>query len=171
VGEKRKEFEPHEPYQGYKFIDYKEKESGKYYRSYWVDNNTSELCVHYGKYKYSDYANAYRSGKCIVKKELKKSEVSRWEVDDSYWSKRETIIPFSIKKDVLVSIKDRKNNKVIGEIIDFWWSSGYFIGRFITGVSVSGRAQGVHCIYDPYKSKNMEKEFLFQTLKQTIGEK
>ena len=45
VGEKSKDHSSPEPYKGYRYVDYKEKESGKYYRNSWLDNNTSELCV------------------------------------------------------------------------------------------------------------------------------
>ncbi|MBA1432634.1 MAG: hypothetical protein FAF04_03335 [Epsilonproteobacteria bacterium] len=71
------QYQPYQPYKDYKYVDYKEKESGKYYRSYWIDNNSSEDCVPYGIYKYGHYADAFRHGKCIVKKEIPEKEVSR----------------------------------------------------------------------------------------------
>ncbi|MDT8338674.1 MAG: hypothetical protein RQ763_05720, partial [Sulfurimonas sp.] len=150
--------------------------TGKYYRSYWLDNNTSELCVPIGDDKWTHnselYSQHFKSGKCIVKEEIAESEVSRWEVYNSYWTNRKTLIPIlSFKKDELVYIKDRTDHKKIGQIIDYWWKNGWFIGYFLTGWSVNFEPQGVHCIYDPYKSQEIEKQFLFQTLKPKVQEK
>jgi hypothetical protein len=64
------------PYKGYKYIDYRERRSGKYYRNSWINNNTSKDCVSYiGAWNY-DYTQAFRHGKCIVKKEIPEKEVS-----------------------------------------------------------------------------------------------
>jgi hypothetical protein len=177
IGEQRKEFEPYEPYAGYKYVDYKEMDffkptgkkygtywTGKYYRSYWVDNNTSELCVHYGEQKFGAYADAYRSGKCIVKEEIAESEVSRWKLD-SYSIERQKrvlaipLLDFTHQTPLL--IQDTKNGQTLGQLDYYWWSGGWLFRRFSSFSSGSG---GVICGDD-----TSEITFFNTTLKPTLG--
>lgn len=140
VGEKRKEFEPIKPYEGYRYVDYKEMDffkptgkkygtywTGKYYRSYWIDNNTSELCVHYGERKFGAYADAYRSGKCIVKEEIAESEVSRWEYIEQS-RKLQIFNVIDLRIDSTISIKDTKNNQLVSEVVRVIWKGGWLYG-------------------------------------------
>ena len=133
IGEKSKDYEPYEPYKGYKYIDYKEEKSDKYYRSYWVDNNTSKDCVPYGIYKYGDYAKAFRHGKCIVKKEISEGEVSRWEYDMRK-NKIKTIISIIGISEGIIAIRDRKTDKNISESISFYLDNNWFVG-FIRNIT------------------------------------
>ncbi len=147
VGEKDSKFEPHEPYKGYKYIDYREmnhyKPTGKYYRSYWIDSNTSEICIkpRYPDSPYNEYTKAYKSGKCIVKKEINESEVSRWEFV-RYKIRSEKNIPI-INIDKVSSFKfiDRKNKIIIGELIQYSWAGGWInklAGYLFSGYGCSG---------------------------------
>lgn len=164
VGEQSKKYEPREPYEGYKYVDYKEKESGKYYRSYWIDNNTSKNCVHYGERKFGAYADAYRSGRCIVKEEIAEGEVSRWRLD-SYSIERQKrvlaipLLDFTHQTPLL--IQDTKNSQTLGQLDYYWWSGGWLFRRFSSFSSGSG---GVICGDD-----TSEITFFNTTLKPTLG--
>jgi len=88
TGTWKKEHDPVEPSKIYKYVDYKEKESGKYFRSYWLDSNTSKLCVqprnlNNPNYK-DDYTKAYMSGKCIAKQEIPFEQISRYGFESIY---------------------------------------------------------------------------------------
>lgn len=142
VGEQRKEYEPIKPYEGYKYVDYKEIDffkptgkkygtywTGKYYRSYWVDNNTSELCVHYGERKFGAYADAYRSGKCIVKEEIDEGDVSE------LWLEKRKVEHYKFfyfnVYSVEITIENRKNHQAYFTVQD------YFVDSSWTNVSFS----------------------------------
>lgn len=114
---------PIEPYAGYLFIDYKEKNSGKYYRNYWLDNNTSELCIPVGKYLYSDYANAFKKGRCIAKKEIKESEISRWDTSNQI-NNDTTLVPYYLEK-WTVKIMDKSTGKPLAELINYHYGQGW----------------------------------------------
>ena len=146
IGEQRKEWEPHEPYKGYKFVDYKEKESDKYYRSYWIDNNTSKDCVPIGKDFWSKdgklYSYWFHSGKCIVKKEIPEGEVSRWEM---YFGKYEILYKIPILKFKIYRIikyKDRKSGELMADAIRVWWQGGWVYG-ILSSIEVG--SGGVSC--------------------------
>lgn len=118
---------PYPPRQGYRYMDYKDEKSGKYYRNAWLNSNTSELCIPVGKYLYSDYAKAFKEGRCIAKEEIAESDVSQW----NYQGGVETtvFIPFlGISKSVSQKIIDRKNGELLSEIIEYPWSQGWLIG-------------------------------------------
>ena len=73
------------PYKSYNFIEYKKRKKYdkpyKYYKVFWVDANTTKNCINIGNA--SNYYNLdlYKHGKCIVKKEIPKSEVTAlWEI-------------------------------------------------------------------------------------------
>lgn len=125
---------PVEPYQDYRFIDYHDKEDGKYYRNSWLDSNTSDLCVPVGIYRYSNYAEAFAKGKCIAKEEIQESEVSRWEV--AYITdKKINIIPIlALHKRIEIEIINRNNGKVIAEAIDCNFGQGWIIGLLSSNV-------------------------------------
>lgn len=131
IGKQSKKFEPHEPYKGYRYVDYKEEESRKYYRSYWIENNTSEFCVPIGDDKWTHngelYSKRLQQGKCIVKEEIAESEVSRWEyVEQS--KKLQIFNVIDLRIDSTVSIKDTKNNQLVSEIIRIIWKGGWLYG-------------------------------------------
>ena len=136
IGKKSKQYEPYVPYNGYSFIDYKEKESDKYYRSYWVDNNISKDCVPYGIYKFGDYANAFYHGKCIVKKEIPKSEVSRWEYISI--SRKKLIIPIVNIYEYKTVVRDRNTNQIIAENLRYALDNNWFLGSIRNITSSKG---------------------------------
>lgn len=154
VGEKSKEYEPYEPYAGYRFIDYKEKETGKYYRSYWIDSNTSKLCIPIGDDAWVGqgklYSAAFKQGKCIVKEEIREGDMSRWEektsTDEAYWQiYRKLLIPvLEIYKDKLVEIVDRSDNKILSQFFKIRWSGGWLWG-FVSSID-AGNPAWITCL-------------------------
>ncbi len=116
---------PYSPYKGYRYMDYKGEKSDKYYRNYWIDNNTSDLCILPGKQRYGSYAEAFKQGKCIAKEEIAESEVSQWKLE-GYKIGSETRIPiFNIHRVVSFQLIDRKTNAVAGELIEYSWGGGW----------------------------------------------
>lgn len=149
VGEKSKEYEPYEPYAGYRFIDYKEKVTGKYYHSYWIDSNTSNLCIPIGDDAWVGqgklYSAAFKQGKCIVKEEIKVEEASRlWFDSDSM--DRQTklrIIPLlNFTHYIPLLIQDTTSSQKLGQLDYFWWNGGWLYG-FISSIEVG--SGGVGC--------------------------
>ena len=116
---------PQTPYEGYRFIDYKGRKSGKYYRNYWVDNNTSEKCI-LPKYKYDRYAEAFGKGRCVVRDEIAESEVSQWQYGGEIESTTIRSL-FGIFKLVSEQVIDRKSGEVLSEIIRYSWSQGWLV--------------------------------------------
>jgi hypothetical protein len=114
---------PYPPRQGYRYMDYKDEKSGKYYRNYWLDNNTSELCIPVGIYRYSDYAKAFKEGKCIGKKEIKESEVSRWDTSNQI-NNDTTLVPYYLEK-WTVKIMDKSTGKPLAELINYHYGQGW----------------------------------------------
>jgi hypothetical protein len=168
-GKRSKRYEPYEPYKGYRFVDYKEKENGKYYRSYWVDNNTSKDCVPIGEDSWSKdgklYSWWFHHGKCIVKKEIPKKEVSQWE----YIEKSKTInklFIIDLRLDSIVSIKDRKNKNLLSEVVSVVWKGGWLYG-FLSSIPV-GNSWKVRC---PKIIEIKFNEYIYKTLKQKQEEK
>ena len=146
VGKQSKNYEPYEPYKGYKYIDYKEEKSNKYYRSYWVNywenTNASKLCVQPDpKYPNRQYAKVFKTGKCIVKKEISEGEVSGlWKI-----SKKE------IKNYHIFYLKI---SSIFVEVIDPRTDEKYFIATdwivdnsWMTGMNiVTGTKSRNYCI-------------------------
>lgn len=117
------------PYEGYRFIDYQDENNSKYYRNSWLDNNASHECVSYLGAQSYDYTQAFKSGKCIVKKELKKTEVSQWEVKQYYPGTTKQIVPvLSLNKFYEIQIYDRRTKQQLGEIINCSWKGGWVHG-------------------------------------------
>jgi len=147
IGEQSKDFAPYVPYKGYQYIDYKEQESGKYYRSYWLDNNASELCVPVGTHRFSPYAEAFARGKCIAKEVIKENKVSRWEYNTNK-NIEKIIVPIVKIKKTVVAIKDRKENRKIAENISYSMDQNWVIG--FGNEQISGRGVFAHCIGDEH---------------------
>lgn len=133
-----------EPYTGYLFIDYKEKNSGKYYRNYWLDNNTSELCIPVGIYRYSPYAEAVARGKCIAKKEIKESEVSRWDASFDNTQRNSFSIPWlDIGVIQYAHIKNRITNETLSEDYSVYFNGIWILG-YVTSIS-TGHPRLFYC--------------------------
>lgn len=137
---------PVEPYQGYKFIDYHDKEDGKYYRNSWLDTNISDLCVPVGIYRYSKYAEAFAKGECIAKQELTESEVSRWEVTDKRIYS-DVVSVLQLKKVIAMRITDKENKKEIARLTDYIFGEGWVIS--LLSSSIMGNRSWESCLgYD-----------------------
>ena len=143
VGEKSLSSEPIKPYKGYKYIDYKQ--DGKYYRSYWADylydREVASMCV-YPLRPYSKYAKVFKTGKCIVKKEISEGEVSRWFVHfDKYKiALNVPLLRFRIYR--WIEYKDRKTGKIMADAIEVWWQGGWVYG-ILSSIEVG--SGGVSC--------------------------
>ena len=154
-----------EPYEGYQFIEYKEKNSGKYYRSYWLDNNTSELCAPVGIYRYSPYAEAFAKGKCIAKKEIKVSEVSKWDASLENAQTTNLSIPWlSIGVIQYAHIKNSITNETLAEDYSVYFNGIWILG-YITSIS-TGHPRLFYC-----GSRNDIFTIYYLTLKPKNGEK
>jgi len=155
VGEKSISSEPIKPYEGYKYIDYKEKRSEKYYRSYWAeyfyDKEVADMCV-YPQRPYSKYAKIFKTGKCIVKEEIDVGEVSRWEYD---YNKNINSSIFLGNK-TIVAIRDRKKNENIAENFSYSINQNWVVGFF--NEIINHRGVLAHC--------NSWDNMLEKTLKQ-----
>lgn len=125
------------PHEGYRFIDYKDQKDGKYYRNSWLDNNTSSECVSYDGAWSSEYTQVFKSGKCIIKEELKESEVSRWEEGDNV-NGYTTIIPDYIDR-WNARIMDRQTRKPLAELISYSYSVGWVWG-IISSIETGNRS-------------------------------
>lgn len=157
IGEQSKDYEPQVPYKGYRYIDYKEQESGKYYRSYRLDTNISDLCVPVGIHRFSPYAEAFSRGKCIAKEEIKENEVSRWEYDTNKNTEK-IIVPIIKIKETVIAIRDRKQDKNIAENRSYRMDQNWVIG--FGNENISSRGVFAYCGGD--------KDMLEKTLKNKL---
>jgi len=171
VGERDIHYEPHKPYGNYKYIDYKEmnysKSTGKYYRSYWIDSNTSKLCVPIGKAKYGSYAKEFKNGRCIAKEEIQENAVSNYFFDDrKYWNVVYSIPLIRFKHVYGKKIIDRKNDETIAEIKEYiWlptWLSIIWDGGFPSALSKN-------CFINSKNTQTIEQDLLNTTLKPAQG--
>ena len=157
VGQKSNKYEPYQPYKWYKFIDYQEKESGKYYRSYWLNNNTSKLCVSPAD-KGIRYKKSFEEGRCIVKEEISENKVSRWEVIEEHINHK--VIPMvHIRKVTTRQIIDREKNTIMGQTDDYIYGQGWLMG-VISWVTTGSRNWTSYLGHDFY----YERELLQRTL-------
>ena len=121
----------------YKYKDYKLKSNGKYYRSYWLDNNISELCIKpdYSRSPRGLYPTKFRNAQCIAVKEISKNNISKWEVTNSGES---TYIPIiRIKYGSGKTIYERKTGEIFGKNNYVTWCASWVSGSlgFIVGRS------------------------------------
>lgn len=124
---------PIEPYKGYQYIYYKDAKDGKYYRNRWLDNNTSDLCVPVGIYRYSPYAEAFAKGECIAKQEIQESEVSRWEVTDKrIYSDVASVL--QLKKVIAMRIIEKQNKKEIARLTGYIFGEGWVISLLSSNI-------------------------------------
>ncbi len=146
IGVKSKDYEPYEPYKGYKYVDYKQ--DGKYYRSYWADyfydREVASMCV-YPLRPYSEYAKVFKTGRCIVKKEIPEEDVSQW---DTSWNKKEytKIFPLNLKIVKVGLIKDSITNKILSEQFTIDWNGGWAYG-FLSSIE-TGHSANIFCGID-----------------------
>ncbi len=129
-------YNPKAPYKGYGYIDYQEtkdkKPTGRFFRNYWLDNNTSKFCVNPNlRYPNSTYSHQFRSGKCVAKEVISENKISRWEVDGIY---NRTYIPIlAIHYTEENSIRDRLTNEILLVNYSVSWSGGW-INSLISGI-------------------------------------
>ena len=149
--------------EGYKYTDYKEQESGKYYRHSWLDNNRSEKCIvpEDPNNKMNVYANAYAKGRCITKQEINESEVSRYSLvydnnvkddvrilwDIRWGSSSSLIVPIlGIGKYHEKHIYDRLGKSYLVEQTDFSWNQGV-VSSMLTSIVTGNPKRTTSCEY------------------------
>lgn len=134
------------PYEGYRYIDYQEvknnKPTGKYFRTSWVDANTTQECIQIGNASSEYHLNLYKQGKCIVKEEIADSEVSRWEYDTNR-NIHEVVVPILKIEKTVVAIRDRNQNQNIAENIRYNIDQNWVIG--IMNESINTRGVLAYC--------------------------
>lgn len=158
IGEQSNKLEPFMPNSKYNFVDYKEQESAKYYRSYWLDNNTSELCVSPSPvYKFNKYSKTFKEGRCIAKEEISDNKVSEWEVR-SVSNRRYDIFSSYIHLSEHMIIKNRSTNEIIGEYKNFSWQIGW-VWKIVSSIE-TGHTGYLEC--DVYKERE---SLIYQVLK------
>jgi len=124
VGEKNRNCEPNEPYSGYRYIDYKEKESGKYYRKYRLPDTTSAAGL-----------------QSVGTKEIMKSAVSPyWLCDDSLYHQHGSIILslLNLAQPAPLLIQNRHKHQPLGELDYYRWQGSWMV-KMISSVGVEPR--------------------------------
>jgi hypothetical protein len=121
------------PYRGAHFIDYKIKNNQDniyvYYRDSWVDANSTDKCrpINYSIFMTEDI-KMYQQGKCIVHNVIKESEVSPYEYYEFQSPKTLRKYDFlHIHINSIASIIDKKNQKVLAEVVEVSWNGGWVL--------------------------------------------
>lgn len=161
------------PYQGYKFLDYKEveknKPTGKYFRTSWVDANTTQECIQIGSFDKERYSDVLGQGKCLVKEEIAESEVSE------LWSQKRKVEHYLLFYlniySVEITIEDRKNHEKYFIVQDYFVDDSWVTGALNF---VSGNKFKSNCFEDIIVSTSsgfiISDKFVLETL-QPKGEK
>lgn len=109
----------------YRYIDYKLKSNGKYYRSYWLKDNTSELCIQ-PDHPYNSpqtYSAKFRNGQCVAVEQIRENDVSKWEV--VYGGESKYIPIIRIKYGAGKTIRERESGKILGKQNSASWCGGW----------------------------------------------
>jgi hypothetical protein len=172
IGVQSKWAEPVHPFDGYKYVDYQSESkglgSGNYFRSYWADNNTSELCVSV-RHQYGDYGKAFQEGRCIIKEPLHVTQVSRYFYDtNNYWKQEYSIPLIRLHRVYGNKIIDRSNNEVIAEIKEYKWFFSWI--PIVIGYGSPGM-MSKNCFLDRNDNQEIEYQWLREVLKPTNEEK
>lgn len=155
IGERNNKYDPVElydsTYSAFGYVDYAEVGSfwkdgkhysneltGMYYRSFWLNDNSSSLCIQpkYPDSPYNKYSKAFRNGRCIAKEEIQKEELSHYGFVKG--SNGYLIFPFLRWRNLYV-IEDRITNQRLGKYRGYqlgvgWWTVGfYLVGMGLVG--------------------------------------
>ncbi len=105
----------------YKYKDYKLKSNGKYYRTYWLDNNTSESCIQPGPRGL--YTTKFGNGQCVAIEQISEENVSKWEFVNGG---EKTYIPvIRISYGSERTIRERKTGEILGKRNSVRWCGGW----------------------------------------------
>lgn len=123
VGEKNWECAPDRPFNGYRYIDYKDKQSGRYYRKYWLDRNSSN---HIGTI------------------EIDRSAVSTYCLYDDAVHQHDSFLLslLNITQPAALFIKNKCQNQELGELDTYKWG-GSWIARMFSSTDVESK--GAEC--------------------------
>ena len=144
AGERDENLTPWMPDKNYKYMDYRIKETDQFYRSYWLNNNTSENCYKPSKknaYDREYEVSFYEKGRCFAVKKLQPKEVSQYEVLYIHGKWQRTIPFIQITGKNWLEIKDRKTNRILAKGVRYRWNRGWLWTTFL---NVSG-STGVAC--------------------------
>ncbi len=158
AGERDEKITPWIPDKNYKYMDYRIKETGQYYRSYWLNNNTSANCYKPSKknaYDREYQVSFYEKGRCFAVLPLQPEEVSRYEVHR--FDEGEKILPvIQLKKYRRRKITDRQTSRILAKDIEYFWNRGWLR---VTLLNISG-SYGTFCPHN-----NDSKTMITDTLK------
>lgn len=161
AGERDKKLTPWMPDKNYKYMDYRIKETDQYYRSYWLNNNTSENC--YKPHKKNAYdreyqVSFYEKGRCFAVLPLQPEEVSRYEVGYDHGKMKRIFPLIGLDKSIFLKIIDRHNNDTLAIYTIYRWNRGWVRATLL---NISG-SQGELC---PFKLNS--KAAIKRTLKNS----
>lgn len=158
VGEWDKRSTPRMPDKNYKYIDYQVKETGGFFRSYWLDDISSEDCYKPKKkdeYRYKE--SFHQEVPCFAVKQLQPEEVSRYKVIYDH-KKMKRILPLiGFDKSFPLEIKDGHTSDTLAVRVMYRWNRGWLRATLL---NVSG-SQGELC---PFKVNS--EEMIRSTLKK-----
>lgn len=139
VGETDQGCEPNEPYKGYRYIDYREKWSGKYYRKYWCENTDTNGPV---------LRNVIRT------KEINKRTVSEfWLYDDSLYHRHGSLLLsfFNAIRPSSLLIQNVHNGLTLGRYDTYLWE-GSWLSKIGASVNIESRRGECGCAAKTQKS-------------------
>ncbi len=129
----------------YKYIDYKLKSNGKYYRSHWLNDNISELCIQ-PDHPYNSpqtYSTKFRNGQCVAVEQISESDVSKWEV--VYGGESTNIPIIGIKYGASKTIRERESGKILGKQNFARWCGGWVNSSAGIIVGLGYGCRGTRC--------------------------
>ncbi len=136
IGKIPSQAEPVRLYNHYNYVEYQRSSNLKYYRSYWLNNINSDLCV---KPKSTWYIEEFNKGRCLAREEVQFNQLSQFELKSSkeryMWK---SIFPLlGIYKNPTQISYDRKTKEILGELIIYHWDKGWIHNFLMNGTSLS----------------------------------
>jgi len=127
VGEKNAYMSAYNLYPGferYRYIDYKDQNTPKYFRLYWLENNTDKNCLP-TNHKYDWYADVLKTGRCIARKEIPEEQVSRWGYFHDSFNNEDLLGILNFTRENTIVAKDIRTGERLGETICYAWEVGW----------------------------------------------
>lgn len=128
----------------YKYKDFKLKSDGKYYRTYWINNNYSKLCIKPDQLNNPRhaYTSKFNNGQCIAIEQINENDVSKWEVLNIGESNYIPIIRVEYGNSKI--IKDRQSGEILGKNNYVEWNGSWVID-FLVKLLYGRGSGGANC--------------------------
>ncbi|AGF79752.1 hypothetical protein UWK_03225 [Desulfocapsa sulfexigens DSM 10523] len=160
VGELRIKRTPRMPNKNYKYIDYQVEETGEFFRSYWLNDASSEGCYKPKKkdeYKFKESFD--QEIPCFAVKPLQPDEVSRYEVAYQPNKDQRILAIPTIDKFIYTEINDRHHNETLGIRVMYRWNRGWLRATLLNvdgslGTLCPFKGNSEVLIYNTLKSKD-----------------